>query len=77
MSKKAVVAQLEVLYTNLPKGTEEDHKRPEGIIDIRAGIRTLYKPTTSKKLSSLSQYILSVSQFHPVPTHKARLLPQI
>jgi hypothetical protein len=53
MSKKAVVAKLEVLYTKLPKGAEEDHQRPEGITDIRAGIRTLYNPTASKKRSSL------------------------
>jgi hypothetical protein len=73
MSKKAVVAKLDVLYTKLPKGTEEDLKRPEGIIDIRTGIRTLYNPTASKKRSYLSQHILSVSQFYPVPTHKARI----
>jgi len=77
MSKKAVVVKLEVLYTQLPKGTEEDHKRPEGIIDSRAGIRTLYNPTATKKRSSLSQHILSVSQFHPIPTHEERILPQI
>jgi hypothetical protein len=77
MSKKAIVAKLEILYTKLPNGTEEDHKRPEGIIDIGVGIRTLYNPTASNKRSSLSQHVLSVSQIYPFPTHKARTLPQI
>jgi hypothetical protein len=68
VSQKGVVAKLEVLYTKLPRGTEEDHKRPEGVTDIRAEIRTLYYPNTGpkaflRKSTYLKFFIVSLSPY--------------
>jgi hypothetical protein len=60
MSKKAIVAKLDVLYTKLPNGTEEDHKRPEGMISGRG-----FEPSTTRlQVKSVRPQVNMSKVFH-------------